>query len=175
MWLIGRRCKCSNVLSQAILIGRGLDLKEKRANAWSYVGYFVRVVIQFWGCRKAFYAGEFSEGIGSENAPLAQMVEQLTLNQWVPGSSPWRRTKVRRSEVGVGKEGSGFWLRERECGTRPVGQVVKTAASHAANGSSTLPRVTRFFWKKSRERACKSELNMVICIAWCCAYDSGYL
>ena len=24
----------------------------------------------------------------SENAPLAQLVEQLTLNQWVPGSSP---------------------------------------------------------------------------------------
>ena len=33
----------------------------------------------------------------------------------------------------------------------PVGQVVKTAASHAANGSSTLPRVTtpkkaELFW-----------------------------
>ena len=25
-------------------------------------------------------------------APLAQLVEQLTLNQWVPGSNPWRRT-----------------------------------------------------------------------------------
>ena len=46
------------------------------------------------------------------------MVEQLTLNQWVLGSSPRRRTK------------------------RPVGQVVKTAASHAANRSSTLLRVT---------------------------------
>ena len=23
-------------------------------------------------------------------APLAQLVEQLTLNQWVPGSNPWR-------------------------------------------------------------------------------------
>ena len=33
----------------------------------------------------------------------------------------------------------------REAGYRmwPVGQVVKTAASHAANGSSTLPRVTK--------------------------------
>ena len=34
--------------------------------------------------------------IGRENrkalAPLAQLVEQLTLNQWVPGSSPWRCT-----------------------------------------------------------------------------------
>ena len=26
-------------------------------------------------------------------APLAQLVEQLTLNQWVQGSSPWRCTK----------------------------------------------------------------------------------
>ena len=26
-------------------------------------------------------------------APLAQLVEQLTLNQWVPGSNPWRCTK----------------------------------------------------------------------------------
>ena len=29
---------------------------------------------------------------GKENAPLAQLVEQLTLNQWVPGSNPWRCT-----------------------------------------------------------------------------------
>ncbi len=26
--------------------------------------------------------------IAKKNAPLAQLVEQLTLNQWVPGSSP---------------------------------------------------------------------------------------
>ena len=32
--------------------------------------------------------------------------------------------------------------RTRERLTRPVGQAVKTAASHAANGSSILPRVT---------------------------------
>ena len=29
-----------------------------------------------------------------EHAPLAQLVEQLTLNQWVPGSNPWRCTIV---------------------------------------------------------------------------------
>ena len=28
MWLIGRRCKCGNVLSWPILIGRGLDLNN---------------------------------------------------------------------------------------------------------------------------------------------------
>ncbi len=31
-------------------------------------------------------AGESSQLTGS--APLAQLVEQLTLNQWVPGSNP---------------------------------------------------------------------------------------
>ena len=52
-------------------------------------------------------------------APLAQLVEHLTLNQGVLGSSP------------------------RWCTTRwPVGQVAKTAASHAANRSSTLLPVT---------------------------------
>ena len=30
-----------------------------------------------------------------ENAPLAQLVEHLTLNQGVQGSNPWRRTKER--------------------------------------------------------------------------------
>ena len=30
---------------------------------------------------------------GSPYAPLAQLVEQLTLNQWAQGSSPWRCTK----------------------------------------------------------------------------------
>ena len=52
-------------------------------------------------------------------APLAQLVEQLTLNQWVLGSSPRRRTK------------------------RPVGQVVKTAASHAVNVGSIPAGVTK--------------------------------
>ena len=53
------------------------------------------------------------------NAPLAQSVEQLTLNQWVLGSSPRWCTNV--------------W---------PVGQAVKTPASHAGNTSSILVRVT---------------------------------
>ena len=30
----------------------------------------------------------------STNAPLAQLAEQLTLNQWVPGSSPGGCTKT---------------------------------------------------------------------------------
>ena len=32
---------------------------------------------------------------GSSYAPLAQLVEQLTLNQWAQGSSPWRCTNKR--------------------------------------------------------------------------------
>ena len=51
-------------------------------------------------------------------APLAQLVEQLTLNQWVLGSSP------------------------RWCTNWPVGQAAKTPASHAGNASSILARVT---------------------------------
>ena len=40
------------------------------------------------------YSRVGSSPIGSTKyAPLAQLVEQLTLNQWVQGSSPWRRTK----------------------------------------------------------------------------------
>ena len=56
--------------------------------------------------------------IGSRRyyAPLAQMVEQLTLNQWVLGSSPRWCIYF-------------FW---------PVGQAVKTSASHADNTSSNL-------------------------------------
>ena len=33
------------------------------------------------------------------NAPLAQMVEQLTLNQWAQGSSPWRCTNQKKGAV----------------------------------------------------------------------------
>ena len=42
------------------------------------------------GLRKRDGATLFGfEGAGSaEHAPLAQLVEQLTLNQWVPGSNP---------------------------------------------------------------------------------------
>jgi hypothetical protein len=32
--------------------------------------------------------------------PLAQLVEQLTLNQWVQGSSPWRITFLLKVSVG---------------------------------------------------------------------------
>ena len=52
----------------------------------------------------------------------------------------WREEGEQRSERAFvrGRKREMRSLRRR----RPVGQVVKTAASHAANGSSTLPRVT---------------------------------
>ena len=50
------------------------------------------------------------------------MVEQLTLNQWVLGSSPW-------------------W-----CTMWPVGQAVKTLASHASNRGSNPLRVTKMLF-----------------------------
>ena len=44
-----------------------------------------------------------------ENAPLAQLVEHLTLNQGVQGSNPWRRT--RSTSFGSTTSGAGaFYL-----------------------------------------------------------------
>ena len=68
-------------------------------------------IVQFWGCKdllKKFSERENSEEdsawaqvklllhtflLEEKYAPLAQLVEQLTLNQWVHGSSPWWCTR----------------------------------------------------------------------------------
>ena len=42
----------------------------------------------YCGCREEPDSGSLPER--DALAPLAQLVEQLTLNQWVQGSSPWR-------------------------------------------------------------------------------------
>ena len=46
-------------------------------------------------CKAAMFgSAKLDEFLRSKySAPLAQLVEQLTLNQWVQGSSPWRCTK----------------------------------------------------------------------------------
>ena len=85
----------------------------------------------------------------SLDAPLAQLVEQLTLNQWVLGSNPRRRTKQKALSPLSRGDNDAAWsqkllTRPRESVKRPVGQAVKTAASHAANRSSILLRVTNF-------------------------------
>ena len=38
--------------------------------------------------RKQFLKLNLSQRLKFNDAPLAQLVEQLTLNQWVPGSNP---------------------------------------------------------------------------------------
>ena len=43
-------------------------------------------------------------------APLAQLVEQLTLNQWAQGSSPWRCTTTTKSELFPIGAGFGFFV-----------------------------------------------------------------
>ena len=115
MTLIGQRWKRRKACSWLILISRGLDLQlvVSRLCKWSLLP-LLRFLVVFG-----------FQGV-SHYPPLAQLVEQLTLNQWVPGSNPWRRT------------------------TRPVGQAVKTAASHAANMGSIPVRVTTYSFLKER-------------------------
>ena len=49
---------------------------------------------------------------GSPYAPLAQLVEQLTLNQWAQGSSPWRCTNKKTQDRKILRL---FFLRKRDC------------------------------------------------------------
>ena len=145
MSLIGRRWKCREAWSWPILISRGLDLQklwEENAGAckrrkfvslFGFQGAEQRISkinsepseagLNWRGSTTKWvsFRRRWKRRIWSlcwRDAPLAQLVEQLTLNQWVPGSNPWRRT------------------------IRPVGQAVKTAASHAANMGSIPVRVT---------------------------------
>ena len=71
-------CKHGDVFSLRVLIGRGLDLLLSLSSL-----FFLRL-LQFSG----FYLIQF--------APLAQLVEQLTLNQRVEGSSPSGVTLIER-------------------------------------------------------------------------------
>ena len=121
MRLIGQRCKRREALSLLILIGRGLVQRSLECLFHDVLLCFV----WFCGCLK--------------NAPLAQLVEQLTLNQWVLGSSP------------------------RWCTKRLVGQAVKTPPSHGGIGSSILPRVTREL--KRMTGSSKIKLNKPVQIA----------
>ena len=78
-------CKHGDVFSLAVLIGRGLDLFEFQSELFSLKHFIFSVFplrffpptspfVQFLGC--------------DLYAPLAQLVEHLTLNQGVQGSSP---------------------------------------------------------------------------------------
>ena len=128
MWLIGQEWKYSNVCSGLILIGRGLDLKQR---FWvnSERKLLSGVHCSVLRAQRDVNLSKRKNPQGKTRyAPLAQMVEQLTLNQWVLGSSPrWCTIPIWTP--------NGVWR-------WPVGQAAKTTASHAVNGSSILPRVT---------------------------------
>ena len=160
MTLIGRRWKCSNACSWPILISRGLDLQF----GWwrnTQAACEQEIAVSLFGfqgvgeCASTFSLEEKDVKFSLHTfffkrkyAPLAQLVEQLTLNQWVPGSNPWRRT---------------IW---------PVGQAVKTAASHAANMGSIPVRVTILFLeRKSRQK----ELCIRSAKTWKKAFFSYFL
>ena len=68
-------CKRREAFSLAVLIGRGLVLPFDCPFFPSHFLFFY--FVQFSGRRER-----------RGNAPLAQLVEHLTLNQGVPGSSP---------------------------------------------------------------------------------------
>ena len=80
MWLIGQEWKYSNVCSGLILIGRGLDLNLIWVNSEMLLSS--SSLFSFEGAEKTPTRKKL------RNAPLAQLVEQLTLNQWVLGSNP---------------------------------------------------------------------------------------
>ena len=67
-------------------------------------------------------AKDVENGIVQEkNAPLAQLVEHLTLNQGVQGSSPWRRTK--ELFLGTRSLGDGsFFVEKNRCKTSVLHQ-----------------------------------------------------
>ena len=81
MRLIGCVCKYSDVFSLAVLIGRGLDLNVKN--------YVFRLLSEFRSFFLYLVFRVYASYPWMSYAPLAQLVEHLTLNQGVHGSSPW--------------------------------------------------------------------------------------
>ena len=65
-----------------------------------------------------------------QKAPLAQLVEQLTLNQWVQGSSPWRCTKRTQCEsfflYRSGLSPYGILAPQHSCSVAPISPVFQT-------------------------------------------------
>ena len=78
-------CKYSNVFSLAVLIGRGLD------HIFLVHPLFLLLFlyfIQFSVYKKEQSVKAVECRLNLPYAPLAQLVEHLTLNQGVPGSNP---------------------------------------------------------------------------------------
>ena len=114
MSLIGQRCKCSNVFSWLILISRKLDLKQAQMCC--------QTRLQSKELQCSVFRVHRSTLV---NAALAQLVEQLTLNQWVPGSSPWSCTNGPLVK----------WLRQR-----PLTPLTSVRIRYGS------PRFIKLFW-----------------------------
>ena len=118
MWLIGHRCKCSNVLSWVILIGRGLDQEKvgirefrhfeietnivlsnsvamaQRTHPYPYrtrkLSSVTLMILGWWRPGKVGSCRGFTLWFFQRviYSWLAQSVERMTVNHDVAGSSP---------------------------------------------------------------------------------------
>src|SRR6478735_8615440 len=68
-------------------------------------------------------------GTKTTDAPLAQLAEQLTLNQWVPGSSPGGCTSEKPRLAGLAACEAGFLFRWRKAGDDAVAGPVRAGAA----------------------------------------------
>ena len=71
-------------------------------------------------------------------APLAQLAEQVTLNHWVRGSSPWRRTNFAGQEPGP--LGRALLLSTKPPTFESGASVVRASSSAAAAAPLLAPR-----------------------------------
>ena len=99
-------CKYSNVLSLTILIDRSLELLFSSYDTWAFVfgslfgflcifAFLKKKIHKVKEARETYWLTGVSWYVIALlwwNAPLAQLVEQLTLNQWVRSSSLRRCT-----------------------------------------------------------------------------------
>src|SRR5882724_9275113 len=83
-------------------------------------------------------------------APLAQLAEQLALNQRVRGSSPWRRTPRTQVDINIGLRflvfiASMFTVHNGRRGARGVPERFSRRPRDDQHG--LLGRGTRYFWQ----------------------------
>ena len=91
-----------------ILIDRGLELQivYPRIATGETIRCFQACLLEFRSLHLLLFGFQWTQRKPKGYAPLAQLVEQLTLNQWVRGSSPRRCTTVtaRRREAEAGSQ-----------------------------------------------------------------------
>ena len=90
-----------------------------------------------------------------KNAPLAQLVEQLTLNQWVQGSSPWRCTKRKQKRTPPSGRGSFCFRSMRRSRLR-----TPNMRGRAVHIPSVSPRHSKTFRFVVRDAGSESRASM---------------